>query len=104
MNITAHFSKTVSVYHLADETGDKRGYPATADLTTTGMLQPMSSEGEAMSDGQFAKGSKLFTPIVDIREGDKIVIDSIDYRVKGVKSHNYGNEPHLAVFIHLPNS
>jgi len=101
--ILTHFNSTVLIYHL-NESGGKSSYSESADITTKGMLQPMSNEDEAISEAQFAKGYKLFTPIVAATESDKVVVDSTEYRIKGIRKHNYGSNPHLELYIYLPQA
>jgi len=105
MSIIDKFTKTVEVRHLSDEGGNKEGYPVAADLTTTGFLAPLSAEDVALSEGQYSKEHKLLTPIVDIRESDKLVINGTSYKVSGIKKFDFGSSnDHLELIIHEPNS
>lgn len=58
-------------------------------------LQPIDAESAQLYGITWAKGSTLYIPIAaDLKEGDRIVIDSITYGVRGMKKHNYGNLKH----------
>ncbi len=105
MSAEAKMTEAVAVYHLADEGGNKEGYPGTADLTTKGFLAPLSTEDIALSEGQYDKAHKLFAPVIDIRESDKLVINGTTYKVGGKQTYGFGSpNAHLELIIYEPNS
>lgn len=63
-------------------------------------VQPLDSEVVQDIPGGFGKNWIMFCPVVDIKEGDKVIIDGeIEYRVSGVENYNFSRNPHLEVTI-----
>jgi len=59
--------------------------------TATGYLRPLNEEQASVNGVQFGVGFNLIVEIdVDIREGDKVVIDSVEYTLRGVVNHDRG--------------
>jgi hypothetical protein len=63
-------------------------------------VQPIDAEvGEGLS-GEFGKDWIMFCPVLDIKEGDKVVVDGTnEYRVSGVEIFDMSRNPHLEVLI-----
>lgn len=71
-------------------TGDKSTYTTVAG-TFSGYLRPMTEEQAAVNGVQFGLGFMLITETdVDIRQGDRITIDSVEYTIRGVVNHDRG--------------
>jgi hypothetical protein len=78
---------SVAIYHGATtqtDNGQKWGYPASPDLTTTGWLREITPSSAKLDvhDGQTAisETHRLFLRVgTDARTGDKIVIAGLDY-------------------------
>ena len=63
-------------------------------------VQPLDSEVVQDIPGGFGKNWLMFCPVLDIKEGDKVVVDGTDeYRVTGVENYNFSRNPHLEVTI-----
>lgn len=82
--------KTISIYRQ-----EYSGSPATSSYilssSATGYLRPLSEEASATNGIQYGYGFNLITEIdIDIQEADIIVIDSVQYNVRGVVSHDRG--------------
>ena len=59
--------------------------------TATGYLRPLSEESSSVNGVQFGFGFNLIVETdVDIRENDKVVIDGIEYTLRGVVNHDRG--------------
>jgi hypothetical protein len=59
--------------------------------TGTGYIKPLSEQEASFSGVQYGHGFTLIVETdVDIKEGDKITVDSINYMVRGVVNHNRG--------------
>lgn len=70
-------------------TGNKSTYTSVG--TATGYLRPLTEEQSSLNGIQFGQGYQLITEAgVDIRTGDKVTINSIDYTVRGVADHTRG--------------
>lgn len=63
-------------------------------------VQPLDSTVIQDLPGGFGKNWLLFCPVLDIREGDKVIVDGTDeYRVTGVENYDFSRNPHLEVTI-----
>lgn len=63
-------------------------------------VQPLDSEVFQDLPGGFGKNWLMFCPVLDIREGDKVIVDGVtSYRVIGVENYNFSRNPHLEVTI-----
>lgn len=83
-------TKTVSTIQRQVYTGNKSTYTSVGS-SFSAYLRPLGEEASASNGIQFGYGFNLITPIgTDIKEGDKVTIDSIDYTVRGVVSHDRG--------------
>lgn len=90
--------RTVAIYHTPTTTGAV-SYPGTADATVTGGIVPLSSQRRAVMGIDNVGTFELFVDDdVDIREGDKIVVDpsgdNVEYRVNNVDVYDFGGLPH----------
>lgn len=78
--------KSVEVYHLESD----NDYPGSADATITGGLLPLDRHAHALEGGQYRDPHELYVEsTADVREGDKLVIDSTNYYVKRVFNAGY---------------
>lgn len=85
--------KSVAVYHLPSS-GNKT-YPGSASATISGAFLPMDRKEHALEGGVFRNPHELYVDAtIDIRETDKLVIDSSTYYVKQIFSANIGGLPH----------
>jgi hypothetical protein len=59
--------------------------------TATCYLRPLTEEQASMNGMQFGTGfTAIFETSVDVREGDKLTIDTVVYTVRGVVNHDRG--------------
>lgn len=79
--------------------GNKEVY--TANLTGEPCLvQPLSESAAQQSGLNFGKAFRCYMQsTADIEEHDEVTIDSVVYKVHGVKLHDYGQTPHLRVLL-----
>lgn len=88
--------KTVAIYHLPITGGSTQAYPGTADATVSGAFLPMDRRDHAYEGLGYVDAHELYCdPTVDVRVGDKVIIDSINYYVKKVFTANIGGLAHL---------
>ena len=81
--------KTISAIKRMVYTGNKSIFSSVG--TATGYLRPLTEESSSVNGIQFGFGFNLIVEIdVDIREGDKVTIDSVEYTVSGVADHDRG--------------
>ncbi len=91
--ISNHYDKTASVERLAITTGNKKAF--TAHLPSVScLIQPLNDEVSQDMTGAFGKDFLMLSPIVDIAEGDRVIIDEEEYRVMGTEALNFGSNPH----------
>lgn len=92
--------KTVALYHLPTTGGSTQSYPGSADVTTTGAFLPLDRKEHALEGGDYVDPFELYLDAtVDVRVGDKCVIDGVNYFVKKVFSAPFGGLRHLRVSI-----
>ena len=76
------------------------GSPSKSSYSSVGTascyLRPLTEEQSSMNGMQYGTGfSAIFETSVDVQEGDKLTISSIQYTVRGVVNHDRGrNTPY----------
>lgn len=82
-------NNTISAIKRQSYTGGKSSYSSVG--SGTGYLRPLSEEQAQANQMQWGQAFSLIVECaVDIREGDRVVVDSVEYAVKGVANHNRG--------------
>jgi len=99
MAIDRMYNQTAVTQRQTTTTGVKKAY--TNNLSTFAChVQPLDSEVVQDIPGGFGKDWLMFCPVLDIREGDKVIVDgATEYRVTGVENYNFSRNPHLEVSI-----
>lgn len=83
-------TKTVTALKRQVYTGSKSTYTSVGSSFNV-YLRPLNEEASATNGTQYGYAFNIITPVtVDIKEGDRVTIDSIDYTVRGVVSHDRG--------------
>lgn len=81
--------KTISAIKRLVYVGDKSSYSSVG--SATGYLRPLNEVENSNAGFQYGNGFSLIIETdVDIREADKITIDSVEYTIKGVVNHDRG--------------
>lgn len=63
----------------------------TTSVVTTGYLRPLTEEQSAVNGIQYGNGFSLIVEAsVDIREGDRLTIDTVIYTTRGTVNHDRG--------------
>lgn len=86
-----YFTKnnTINAIKRQTYTGGKSSYATTS--STTGYLRPLSEEQAAANQMQWGQAFSLIVETrVDIQETDRVIVDLVEYTVKGVVNHNRG--------------
>lgn len=101
MSISALYKSTCNVERIATTTGSKKAF--TSHLTGIAChIQPLTAEYANAGAFIFGKDWLMFCPIVDIQEGDRIILDSVEYRVIAVEKLDFnGRQQHLEVVIRV---
>lgn len=96
--IASLYDKTATVKRLSDASNAKRTYGVhIASLPCH--VQPQDRSITEDIEGGFGKNQLLFCAVNDIGEGDRIVIDSEEYRIVGVETFDIGRNPHMEILI-----
>jgi len=104
--LESHFDKTARVDRLAvvldeeDQPTAKKTYQ-THIATLACHIQPLDSSITQDIPGGFGKNFLMFSPAADIIEGDRIYINSEEYRVIGTESLNFNGHPHQETIIRV---
>lgn len=60
-------------------------------ITATCYFRPLSEEQASLNNFQWGQAFQMITETsVDIRQGDRITVDSVVYLVRGMSNHNRG--------------
>lgn len=98
--ISDHYDKIASVERLATTTGNKKAF--TSHLPTVScLIQPLTDDTSQDMTGGFGKDLLMLSPIVDIQEGDRVIIDAEEYKVMGTEALNFGGNPHRETRIRI---
>lgn len=104
MPISQFLDKTVEVKRLEDTADtDNEAFQdhLVGDDAVVCMIQPLDdSYGEDL-EGSYGKDFVMFCPVVDIKQGDKIVDNSTEYIVQGMESYSWQGFSHLELRIRL---
>ena len=81
--------KTITAIKRQTYVGNKSSFSSIG--TATGYLRPLTEESASANGIQFGFGFNLIVETdVDIQEGDKVTIDSVEYTVSGLENHDRG--------------
>lgn len=105
--IQNHFNQTVSVDRMAvildedDAPTNKRSFTEhIASLPC--MIQPLDWNNSKDINVGFGKDMNMFCSVVDIKEGDRVIWNSDEYRVVATRKFSYYGSPenqHMSVHI-----
>jgi len=71
-----------------------------ANVTATGRLEPLGGSELILNDRKEVQADyRLYCAVADITEKDYIVISSVTYDIYFVETLNFGNNPHLEVYL-----
>lgn len=63
-------------------------------------IQPLEAELAQTLQGGFGKAWLMFCPVLDIDEGDEVIVDGTDtYKVRGVETYDFSRNPHCEVVL-----
>lgn len=65
------------------------------------MIQPESSSQSQGLPGSFGKTWTMFCPVLDIRENDMVVSGGVEYKVLGIETFDFSNNPHCEVTLRV---
>jgi len=98
--ISRLYVTSAEVKRLSTVTGNKKTF--TAHLASVPcLIQPLNDEVSQDMAGGFGKDFLMLSDIVDIAEGDHVIIDEEEYRVMGTEALNFGNNPHRETRIRI---
>ena len=63
-------------------------------------IQPLAAELTQQIEGAFGKAWLMFCNNVDLKEGDKLIVDgTTEYRVGGSEVYTHSRNPHMEVIL-----
>jgi len=101
--IESLYDKFVDVQRLIDDSGNTEIYEDhIPDLPCA--IQPLDDAYSQDIDGNFGKEWLMFCCVHDILEGDRVVDGAVEYRVVGVESFEFLDQPqHMEIRIRRSN-
>lgn len=102
MAIENRYDQSVDVHRLAEDTDNVETFAAHLSGVAC-MIQPLDAGYTEDVEGNFGKDFVMFCANVDIKEGDKIIDGSTEYRVVGVEVFDRGNAQHTELTIRTFN-
>lgn len=100
MSFPSDVQTTVALYHLPTAGGSTQSYPASANVTVTAAKLPMDRRDHAYEGLEYVDPYELYMdPTVDVRVGDKAVIDGTNYFVKQIFTASFGGLRHKRVSV-----
>lgn len=104
MGISALYNQTVDIERLENsETSSYKMEYATHLENVAVSMQPLDPTFSEDIPGGFGKDKLMICGLIDIKEGDRVIHGSDQYRVVGVESYltNLGTQHHLEVVIRI---
>lgn len=65
------------------------------------LFQPLDAEFSMDVEGGFGKDYMMMCDVLDIVDGDRIIIDGQEYRIVGIEKHNWMNHEHMEIIIRI---
>jgi len=103
MAIADFYNKTVTIKRFATTTGAKKGL---SDIATDVPvhIQPLDASFVENTEYILGKDYQMFCGITDLQEGDRILVDSDEYKVIGVEKYSLGfsaSQDHVEAIIRI---
>lgn len=96
------FDKTITV-HRPTLYASREEYFVVGDIK--GFIMPVKAEDVMLTDGDPAKSFKMVCDLnEDVKEGDKIVCDSVTYIIKTIRRFDLRSLSRIEAFIYKPNN
>lgn len=104
MGIEKNYTQTAEVYRLGNE---ESGYGQDYSLHLADVachLQPLDDRYSEDIEGSFGKDFLMICGNVDIKEGDRVTVSDIEYRVTAVEVYTLGAIQHTELTIRTFNT
>ncbi len=99
--LESHYDKTASVDRLALIGGTAKKDYAAHIATLLCHIQPLDPSITQDIPGGFGKNFLMLSGTADIIEGDRVFIDSEEYRVIGTEQLEFNGHPHQETIIRI---
>jgi hypothetical protein len=105
--IESQFTETVQVHRLVDVPGTNKKAFAIHIASLRCAIQPLEADTTQDIPGGFGKSFLMFCPVVDLKEGDRIIRDvdesgdGREYRVVASESFDFQGQSHMEVIIRI---
>lgn len=93
------FDKTITTKRLADVAGTDNEKFEDYLAGVSCHIQPLEESFGEDLEGSYGKSFLMFSEVVDIIEGDKVIDGSDEYMVVGKESYDFMGENHLEIII-----
>lgn len=101
MPIAQFFDNEVTIQRLED-TADTDNQAWGAHLTEVAcQIQPLDDSFSEDLEGSYGKDFVMFCAVIDVKQGDKIIDNSVEYIVQGVESYSWQGFSHMELRIRL---
>ena len=87
--IEVNYDKTVTISRLTSIAGTDTEQYTSHIASLPCHIQPLDDGFSEDQEGSMGKDSKMFCPVLDILENDKVTYGSISYLVVGVRSFSF---------------
>jgi hypothetical protein len=98
--LSSHYDKTARIDRLTATIGNKKEF-TTHLASVPCLIQPLDDAASQDIPGGFGRDMLMISAIVDIAEGDRVIIDTEEYRVVGTEALDFGGNPHRETRIRI---
>lgn len=96
------YNKTMLTQRLADVTGTNKETYATNVASFNGLIQPAEEAYNEDLNGSVGKTFIMYSEVIDLKEGDRVIDGSTTYTVIGIKTFSdQDSEHHIESLIRL---
>lgn len=90
---------TITVSRLTADAGNTKTYQVVV-ASQACMLQPQDEEETVLQGLAVGKAFKCYMDVdANIKESDKVIVNSEEFRVNAIKKYNFGSHQHLKVVL-----
>lgn len=98
--ISDYYDQTARIDRLQTTTGNKKAFSTHIESLPC-YVQPLDAQISQDIEGGFGKNFLMFSGVADIREGDRVFIDSKEYRIMSSESLTFKGHAHQETVIRI---
>lgn len=99
--IDLQYDETIDVKRLANVPGGNKREYTTLLTGVNCCIQPLDPQISTDIEGGFGKEWLLFCEDIDLREGDRVIRETNEYRVTGVERLSFMGQAHVEATIRI---